>query len=272
MGEADAGDRTGGIARSGPGTSKAVLYPTWESAPGNSFDVATAIAETYGARLVVARAEAADTGGSESLRARAERELPVPVDDEVLPSGRRVEAVSRAVTGHDVDVVVLPEGGGSGTDGRVARRTGCDVLTVTTEYRLPTISSVLAPVAGGEHSGGVVDVAGALASAHDAWVELLYVRPGSGAHGARLLERASRRLAAVEVDSRVVEGRPVADTICEESDYYDVSVVGAPQKGRLRQFVFGSTTRAVERDANNVVVTVRRRPDRAQSLFSGPLR
>jgi nucleotide-binding universal stress UspA family protein len=269
MGEADTGDQSGVGARSGPEASRAVLYPVWGSSFGNSFDVATAVAEAYGARLVVVRVDGA-TGSPERL-ARAERELPVSVDVDDLSAGGRVQAVSGAVRRHEVDAAVLPEGSGHGAEGRIARRTGCDVLTVTAEYDVPTISSVLAPVGGGEHSGGVVDVAGALAWAHDAWVELLYVRHESGRDRSSLLERATRRLSPVEVDTRVVEGGPVADAICAETDYYDVSVIGAPQKGRLRQFVFGSTARIVQRDADNPVVTVRRGPDADRSLFSEPL-
>lgn len=281
MGDVNQNGRVGGLARSQPDGSRCVLYPAWHSKPGNSFDVATAIAETYGAQLIVARIDATDTGGpgqspeeivDELLEARERNGIAAPVDGGAVSAGTRTRAITTAVDRYDVDAVVLPNGGEGGIDSRVAKRVGCDVLTVSSDYRAPRISSILAPIAGGKHSGAVVDAAGALAAAHDAWVELLYVRAEDAIEQPdSLVEAATRRLGGVESDSRIVEGGPVADTISEESGYYDVTVIGAPRKGRLRQFVFGSTAREVQRGASNAIVMVRRGSEPGRSLFSPPL-
>jgi nucleotide-binding universal stress UspA family protein len=283
MGDVDGDNRAGGLARSQPDCSRCVLYPAWHSKAGNSFDVATAIAETYGARLVVTRVDATDTRESgpgqspgkmvdELLDARERGAIAAPVDGGVVSAGTRTRAITTAVDRYDVDAVILPNGGEQGIDSRVAKRVDCDVLTVSSDYQAPRISSILAPIAGGKHSGGVVDAAGALADAHDAWVELLYVRTEDAIEQPdSLVEAATRRLEGVDTDSRIIEGGPVADTISQESDYYDVTVIGAPRKGRLRQFVFGSTARDVQRGASNAVVMVRRGSKPGRSLFSAPL-
>jgi nucleotide-binding universal stress UspA family protein len=283
MGDVNENGRVGGLARSQPDGSRSVLYPAWRSKAGNSFDVATAIAETYGAQLIVARVDATDTresGPSQSpeevvdqlLDTRERSSVAAPIDGGVVSAGTRARAVTTAVDRYDVDAVILPNGGNQGIDSRIAKRVGCDVLTVSSGYRAPRISSILAPIAGGKHSGGVVDAAGALAGAHDAWVELLYVHAEDAIEQPdSLIEAATRRLEGVDADSRIIEGGPVADTISQESEYYDVTVIGAPRKGRLRQFVFGSTARDVQRGASNAVVMVRRGSEPGRSLFSAPL-
>lgn len=275
MGEADADDRSGGLTRSRPDCSRCVLYPTWDSSTGRSFDVAAAVAERYGARLVVVSVGSTGTDGTPSgrpLDTQDARDLVVPVDEDVVSAGTRARAITTAVDRYDVETVVLPNGGDGRTDSRVAKRVGCDVLTVSNEYQTPSISSILAPIAGGRHSGGVLDVANALAEVHGAWIELLYVRSASGLDDPEaLMATARQRLEGVEVDTRIVENGPVADTISEQSDYYDVTVIGAPRKGRLRQFVFGSTARDVQGNARNAVVMVRRGAEPGRSLFSAPL-
>ncbi|WP_435153742.1 universal stress protein [Haladaptatus sp. DFWS20] len=155
---------------------------------------------------------------------------------------------------------------------RLAGRLDCDVLTVGGTHASQTISSVLVPVAGGPHSGLAVDMASHMAETHDAWVELLHViedSPSDRAHAdAEEYVSAPRdRLGEFDdVDTWVLEADDPTDAIIEQSNYYDVTVMGAPQKSRLREFVFGSTAEDVRSSAHNTVITAER-PHERDSLL-----
>ncbi len=148
----------------------------------------------------------------------------------------------------------------------------CDVFTVGGNHASQSISSVLVPVAGGPHSGLAVDVARSVAQSYGAWVELLHV-PETGEDDRRLADAdeyvsaARDRLGEFDdVDTWVLEADDPTAAIIEQSKYYDVTVMGAPQKSRLREFVFGSTVGEVRSSAHNSVVTVER-PHERDSLL-----
>jgi len=143
----------------------------------------------------------------------------------------------------------------------------CDVVVGTETDDSDGVSSILVPVAEGPHTVRAVRVAARVAAYHDAAVELLHVVSDGAsdqrvADGRDLLSTATD---AVEweghADTWLLENDDVGEAIIEQSAYYDVTVVGAPQKGRLRQFVSGSTTADVERGADNTVLTVRKNRD-----------
>ncbi|SIR07618.1 Nucleotide-binding universal stress protein, UspA family [Haladaptatus litoreus] len=162
---------------------------------------------------------------------------------------------------------------GRNVPARLACTVDCDVLTVGGSHASKTISSVLVPVSGGPHSGLAVDVARYVAQAHGAWVELLHVIETDAddrqrAAAEEYVAAARDRLGDFKnVDTWVLEADDSTDAIIEQSKYYDVTVMGAPQKGRLREFVFGSTIGEVRSAAHNTVVTVER-PHERDSLLS----
>ncbi|WP_227354483.1 universal stress protein [Haladaptatus salinisoli] len=157
---------------------------------------------------------------------------------------------------------------------RVAGNADSDIVTVGGKHASSTLSSVLVPVAGGPHSGLAVDVARSIAEVRGAWIELLHVvEEGSGDRerddAEEYVAAARERLGEFEeVDSWVLEADDPADAIVEQSRYYDATVMGAPRKNRLREFVFGSTTGEVRSEAYNTVVTVER-PHERDSLLDG---
>lgn len=146
---------------------------------------------------------------------------------------------------------------------RLRARTACRLVTTKNDEALVDVSSILVPVAGGPHSQAAVDVARALATYHDAWIDLLHVvdRPPTAAQrrrGSGYLETAGDRLGDAERwDTWLLEADDVVDAIVDQSAYYDATVLGAPQKGRLERFAFGSTSADVREGAENAVVTVR---------------
>lgn len=151
----------------------------------------------------------------------------------------------------------------------IVRANGGDVTVVNGE-QLHNVSSILVPIAGGPHSGLAIDAAQALAEAHDAWIELLHVvEPNTGDERAEesddILSAGRNRLGEFDrVDTWLLEADDVGDAIVEQTDYYDVTILGAPQCSRLREFLFGSTTSTVEQDAGNTVLTVEQAEDRSR--------
>lgn len=191
---------------------------------------------------------------------------------EVVASADRdrpaVRAVLDAVERHDAGLVVVPGGTAGGLGARAVERllaaAPCDVVVVGDRTRESGVASVLAPVAGGPHSGLVADVAGAIAVATGAWIDVLHVVEPDAAAPRRAeaegyLTGALDRLPAdVQADTWLLEGDEPADAIVEQSAYYDLTVVGAPRKGKLRRFLYGSTATAIRRNAENTTVTVHR--------------
>lgn len=140
----------------------------------------------------------------------------------------------------------------------------CDVVVGAEAPEYDGTSSILVPIAGGPHSPCAIQIAKVLATYHDAWIELLHVLPEEASddrveEGEQYLSEGIDQVEdQVNADTWLLEADDVATGIIEQSVYYDVTVIGAPQKGRLRQFVAGSTTTDVEREATNTVLTVRK--------------
>ncbi len=134
-----------------------------------------------------------------------------------------------------------------------------DVLTVDGRGQAETIASVLVAVAGGQHSQLAIEAAHALAAANDAAVDLFHVIE-SDAHanqkrGHRILEEAEASIGGYELaDTWLYEAQDTAEAIIEQSAYYDLTVMGAPTIGPLERFVFGSTSKNVQREAASPVV------------------
>jgi len=168
----------------------------------------------------------------------------------------------------EVDTLVLPGDADSGVVrrrllDRVALRTGCDVVTVNGRRGFDRPPSMLLAVAGGPHSGVAAEVARRVAADCDAWVDVLHVLPPDAPWSRRerareVVEAACRRIGRPATTSPwLLEAGDVADAIVEQSRYYELTVVGAPTKGQLRQLVFGSTERSVAANARSVVLSAR---------------
>ena len=182
------------------------------------------------------------------------------------------EEFSAGVVVVDESESMTPTAFGRSVATSVGGRVDCDVISVGGNHLSPDVSSILVPVAGGPHSGLAVDMARYIAEKYDAWLELLHVVPCSEderAHAVanRYITAASERLGEFSaVDEWILEADDATDAIVDQSQYYDVTVLGAPQKNRLQEFVFGSTTADVRSSAYSTVVSVER-PDRRDSLL-----
>lgn len=139
----------------------------------------------------------------------------------------------------------------------------CDVVMATGAEHLGDIASVLVPIAGGPHSGLAVDVAKAIAEEHGSWLELFHViEPDAGEDertlGTHYVEAAVDRLGDFErADTWILEAPDIAEAIIEQTQYYSLTILGAPQKSRLKRFIFGSKTDVIRELADSTVLTVR---------------
>ena len=195
-----------------------------------------------------------------------------------VQSGRPlVKRTLGTIASHDIDTVVLPGGSSRyilrrNETEQIAAHAACDVVAVNGKPGYDDIASILLPVAGGPHSGLATDIAKGVAEDHDAWIDLLYVVERDPPEYKReaaeqYLAAARERLGAFEnCDTWILEADDVAEVIIEQSAYYPLIVLGAPTKGRLRQFVFGSTTHNIRGDAQSMVLVGRNNRDLGASL------
>lgn len=184
-----------------------------------------------------------------------------------------VRGILRAVRSRNVDTLVLPGKSGSGwirkgLVERIAVHADCDVVVVNGQAGYDQVASVLLPVAGGPNTGLIADLARTIAADCDAWIDVLHVVDDGASDRARaaageLVEDVSHRIARPGTTTTwVLEADEPAPTIIEQSQYYGLTVIGAPTKGRLRRFLYGSTSRTVRADARSVVLSGRNNSSR----------
>jgi nucleotide-binding universal stress UspA family protein len=248
-----------------------VVYPVFDDWSTRRLDMAFDLAAGADTDLYVL--DAATDSTAPEVQARADERRVASGDYRdvdvygVAPRSDPVAALTTVVERHDAGLLLLgEETPGSLTGvvrGDVTERVPCDAVVVNKLREMPTVASILVPVGEGPHSGVSVRIAGALARATDAWVELLHVSPDPGAAEAEA--RAEELFAdarmqvppGVDVDTWHLEAEDVVDAIAAQSRHYDVTVVGSPQTGRLRRFLFGSTAGEITSEAESTVLTAR---------------
>lgn len=263
-------------------TRSRILVPLTDSSRGRETSLALRLASSYEAALSVVRPVVVPNPTPLELprsRIESEREVAtealsrVPADRFDVPIsatvrvGRKVDAVvANAAAEQRADLVVLDatvDWDGStlrrSVVKRIAARADCDVVAVYGPGSIEGLASILVPVAGGPHSELAVEVAGALAAAEGAWVDVLHVIPPDASdrereEGEEYLDRALSSLDGDRADRWLLEAEEPAEAIVEQTGRYSATVMGTPQRSRLRRFVFGSTTDAVTTEATSPVV------------------
>lgn len=139
--------------------------------------------------------------------------------------------------------------------------TETDVLTVDGRGETDRIASILVPVAGGRHSQLAVETAVAVGRANDAAVDLFHVidadTDAAREDGQRVLAETLASVethAADQIDTWLYETPGTPEAITEQSSYYDLTVMGAPTDSPLKRFVFGSTSKQVQKEASSSVI------------------
>ncbi|WP_255170313.1 universal stress protein [Natrononativus amylolyticus] len=147
----------------------------------------------------------------------------------------------------------------------------CDVLVKRIDRDPGPISSVLVPVAGGPNTEYAAAVAGALARAYDAEIELLTVVSDADeetiADARTLLTETSTALGAVSsVTETVLEGS-VVETVLERTADHDVTILGAAESGLIRRALVGDVPEAIARDASGAVLMAKRHQPTTSRLW-----
>jgi len=245
--------------------------------------IATTLARVTGASLTVInpvgtplqapseyRHEVSDSDEAELLKwvfDQTTESLP-RVDGKCVYTRSVVTGVLRAVRTRNVDTLVVP---GSSRKGRlrmeiterIAAHTDADVVVVNGQTGFEDPASILLPIAGGPHSGLAADVATSIATGSDAWIDILHViSEGTSDHqrdtAEELVDDIYRRIDRPDTTTRwVLETSDITTSIIDQSRCYDLTVIGAPTKGRLRKFMFGSTSQSVRKNAGSVVLSAR---------------
>jgi nucleotide-binding universal stress UspA family protein len=232
------------------------LFDSGEATDGRFVQVAAAMAD--GGRFVVPVDGAAT---AQSLKPESTRS-PVEYETRFLerPSAITTEWVVDVVNRFDISIIFdIRDRQSVLGGGELALATGRTHVTVTPGTEVESLSSCLVPVARGPHLDETLDVARAIGESHDAWLDLFHVEDGDPqAETDALFDYCADRLGNFDAfDTWQYDGWSPAQAIVEQSSYYDATVIAAPCKGRLREFVDGSTTEVVQSLCENSVVTVR---------------
>jgi nucleotide-binding universal stress UspA family protein len=232
------------------------LFDVGEPTDGRFVQVAAAMAD--GGRFVVPVDGAAT---AQSLKPESTR-APVEYETRFLerPPAITTEWVADVVKRFDISVIFdLRDRQSVLGGGELALTTGCTHVTVTTGTDVESLSSCLVPVAEGPHLDETLDVARTIGESHDAWLDLFHVEDDDPqAETDALFDYCADHLGDFDAfDTWQYEGWSPAQAIVEQSSYYDATVIAAPRKGRVREFVDGSTTEVVQSLCENSVVTVR---------------
>lgn len=196
------------------------------------------------------------------------REAPQTIDvSGSVRTGRKLRSlIDDAASEHHIDLVVLDAdmfsddfGLGRSDIRRIARRASCDVLVMSGLNPADTLRTILVPIAEGPHSSLAVSVAKAIASADKSWVDVFHVispeaSESEQSEAERLLENAARKIGSDRADRWLLEADDAASAIIEQSEHYSLTVMGTPERNRLRRFFFGSKTDSVVTEASVPVI------------------
>lgn len=245
--------------------------------------IAVALARTMGATLHVVT----PTNDPDQPAAWAGTDLTPAAEDELLEWAKQtvtdgrvlgdgglrythwlINGILSAVRRHDIGTLVVSRDSETsllreGLTDRLALRADCDVITVTGRRGYRQVPSMLLAVADGLHSGLATDVARMIAVDCAAWIDVLHIIPPDPSGPARrraetIVDAAYQRIARPRFTTRwIMEAAAAAETIIEQSRYYGITVIGAPTKSRLRQFIAGSTNQTIRTNARSVVLSAR---------------
>jgi amino acid transporter/nucleotide-binding universal stress UspA family protein len=152
-----------------------------------------------------------------------------------------------------------------------------DVVVVRYREWRP-LKKVLVPVTGGLNSRRAVRLAVSMARAErpvPASITILHVLPlGQGeadrVRGAHAIDESMDGIAGLEevqIETRIVEGEDAVTAILEESEGFDLIVLGASEEPVFRNFLVGTGPERVARGADVTVMMVKRRSSPIHSLM-----
>lgn len=153
---------------------------------------------------------------------------------------------------------------GSNVD-TVAQEADCDVLIKRIGPDADdSADSILLPTAGGPHAEYAAEIASSLATANGGHIDIIHVIDPTADESERndaaeLLEETAANIdTTTAVETQLIEGSNVVETVVDYSEGYDVTLVGATREGLFQQFVFGSVPEQIGWNAKNTVIMAKR--------------
>jgi len=197
--------------------------------------------------------------------------------------GRDVpEAIRKTSLENASDLILLGWPGYTRTSGRIygsvidpiVDNPPVDIAVVRYRRRRP-VRKVLVPVAGGPNSRRAVKMAVTMAAAEEdgpASVTLLYVVPHAAGTAARVRGKQVFRyiqegISYEHMESRIVEGENLIETIVSEAKDYDLVVVGATEEPLFRNLLLGNVAEQIARRVDVTAIVVKRRSSRLHSFL-----
>ena len=198
----------------------------------------------------------------------------VPVESRIRYARNTATGIVGGAEEHDADLVVMGWRGrpprrrvilGSYVDS-VLRNAPCDVLV--TRIRTPRaadVNGVLVPIASGPHTHLATELAGSIATRHDAHVTLMHVISENATDAERedaaeLLDQCKRLIEDVSVEQVIAESDHIAGRITDETAIHDVTILGASEQGLLRGKLLGTISESVGRNAAGTAMIAQRHP------------
>ncbi|ELZ32450.1 cationic amino acid transporter [Halogeometricum pallidum JCM 14848] len=122
---------------------------------------------------------------------------------------------------------------------------------------------ILLPVAGGEHSKFAAGLADDIGDQHGSHIDIVHVvDPGASdtdrKEAQKILDEAAAEIDDLSVDTEILEGDSVVDTINAQTGGYDIVMVGATREGILNQFVFGSVPEKIGWGSDGTVIMAKK--------------
>ena len=147
---------------------------------------------------------------------------------------------------------------------RVLGEAKCDVFVKRIKLPTPEIASILVPVCGGPHDELASELAGTLASRHEAEILLFHVAApdldeASFQPSETLLEERQDKIPShVTVNAEIRESDHIAGAITDETVNHDLTILGATREPVLRRKLVGSVAQGVGRSAASSVIVTRK--------------
>ena len=156
---------------------------------------------------------------------------------------------------------------------KIVSRAVTDVFVKKPGERENPAERILLTVSGGPHSGLATETARALALKSGAKIDVVHFIGEDATDDQRdeatdIFRAAKRVLDDIDrVDTELIKADDIAAEIITRSDAYDVTVLGAPTMGLLKQFVFGTVPDSVTQRTDNTVLMTKQQTDVTSAYY-----
>ena len=197
----------------------------------------------------------------------------VPVSGTIRISHDAAHAILNTVHQQEADAVLV------GWQGQLGRRRGfvfgstvdvvisdakCDVYVEKIGAGADgEVESILLPTAGGPHAAFARETAKVIARATGATLHVITVvdpsaPPEDRQRAEQLLQEATVGTEGFTVETELIEGDDIVDTIVNETGTHDLTIIGATREGLLQRVLFGAIPEAVGQRSQSTVIMTKR--------------